>query len=499
MRMHEAKFLPLQLCTSVSLHSFLILLLLTGCAAPRARLTFPILPLTKSADLEWFDTNRDQKADFAISYSAGTADAVEYDDNQDGQPDRIYRLADYANEEVPQVLILLDSIPYQTLKDRFDAGDFRWFDAPVKLIAPFPSLTEVCYSDVLLASPLPGVIDQYYDRSSQKRSSFFWRRVWGFSQSWERRCDYIMKFADQGMAYLHPREWFAAELEVAHRTVDASPHRMTIVYLGSASGMVSKYGKLGAEEVLDGARQLCLQLLHERRGAIKISMMADHGHNYAASSNIPLADLLKKAGFHPSNHVKSDRDVFIEINGLVTCAGIVTQRPAEVSAALLEDDRIELAMYLERDRAIVRSSKGSAAIEMRNGKLRYVPLDADVLDLNAMIRANADADGLMDDATWFKATLDHAWPNAPRRIWDALHRQVVNPPTVLLSIKDGYYAGLPEYEKFIKMASTHGGLNQANSATFLMTMTHRVKEPIRHQDVLPTIAPGWEPRVRPTD
>lgn len=494
--MFRPKVLPLPLCASASLRSCLAVLLLTGCAAPSARLTFPNEPLTKSPTLETFDTNRDHKPDFAISYSSGSADAVEYDDDQDGQADRIYRLADYANDEVPHVLILLDSIPYQTLKDRFDAGDFRWFDAPVKLIAPFPSLTEMCYSDVLLAPPLPGVIDQYYDRAAQKRSSSFWRRVWGFSQSWERRCDYIMQFSDQGMAYLKPRDWFAAELEAAHRTVNASPHRTTIVYLGSASGMVSKYGKPGAEEVLDGAWQLCLQLLHERHGAIKISMMADHGHNYAASSNIPIADLLKNAGFHPSDHVKSDRDVFIEINGLVTCAGIVTQRPVEVSTALLKDERIELAMYMERDRAIVRSAKGSAAIEIRNGKLRYVPITADVLELNSIIQMHADAEGFMDDDAWFEATLDHPWPNAPRRIWDAMHRQVINPPTVLLSIKDGYYAGLPEYEKFIKMASTHGGLNQANSATFLMTMTHRAKEPIRHQDILPTIAPGFEPRVK---
>lgn len=479
-----------------------LLILMAGCAAPHGHLTFPQIALDKSELSERFDVDHNGRADFAISYDrTGQVDALQYDDNEDGQFDRVYHLSDYADEQVPHVILLLDSIPFETMKQRYEAGDFRWFAAPVKMIAPFPSLTELCYSDVLLAPPLPGVIDQYYDRKLQKRSSFFWARVWGFSQSWERRCDYIMPFAEQGLAYLHPREWFNSELERARKTIDASPDRTMIVYIGSASGMVSKYGKAGAEEVLDGARQFCLQLLYERHGAIKISMMADHGHNYAESSNIPIAQLLASAGFHPSDRVVSDTDVFIEINGLVTCAGICTKRPAEVASALLKDDRIELAIYLDQDRAIVRNANGEAAIEMHAGKLRYHPIKGDVLELNSLVaelkgQGIADADGFMDDATWFDQTLNLPWPNAPRRIWDALHRQVINPPTVLLSIKDGYYAGLPEYEKFIKMASTHGGLNQANSATFLMTMTGRLTHSIRHQDVLPTIAPGFQPRVR---
>ena len=48
----------------------------------------------------------------------------------------------------------------------------------------------------------------------------------------------------------------------------------------------------------------------------------------------------------------------------------------------------------------------------------------------------------------------------------------------------------------IKMASTHGGLNQANSATFAITMTGRLHAAVRHEDVLATIEPGYEPRVQ---
>ena len=473
-----------------------------GCFAPRERLTFPTSPIEQANEIEWFDVDHDGRRDFALVHSSGQVDELLYDDDQDGTVDRVYRLSDYRNEDVPHVIILLDSIPFATVRERYDAGDFRWFDRPpVKLIAPFPSLTEVCFSDVLRAPPMPGVIDQYYDPRTKERNDALWRRIRGYWMPWERRCHYCMNYLDISLAFLNPRPWFAGELARAKRVIDDSPDRVTIVYFGSAAGMVCRYGKPGAEEVLDGARQLCLQLLHERHGAVKISMMADHGHNYAPTTNRSLDEPLRAAGFRPSDSVERDDDVVVEINGLVTNAGIHTRQPAKVAEALVKQEFVELVMYMQGDRVIVQNASGSAAIESRCGRVRYVPIDGtDVLGyanlIDQMRRDGAcDADGFADDSVWFERTLDHYWPNAPRRVWDAMHRQVVNPPTVLLSIRDGFCTGLSDYEKYIKMLSTHGGLNQVNSATFLMTMTGRVTRPVRHQDVLSTLEPGYEPRL----
>jgi hypothetical protein len=472
-----------------------------GCFAPRERLSFPAAPVERGQDVEWFDVDRDGRRDFAITYADGRLDRLVYDDDQDGRPDRIYRPADYTNSEVPHVIVLLDSMPFETVKERYARGDLRWFDGPpVKLIAPFPSLTEVCFSDILHAPPLPGVIDTHYDPRKRERNDALWRRIRGYWLPWERRCHYCADYMDIGLAFLDPRPWYAAELERARRTIDESPDHVTIVYFGSAAGMVCKYGRAGAEEVLDGARQFCLQLLYERHGAVKISMMADHGHNYAPTTNRSLEEPLRAAGFRPGDRIERDDDVVIEINGLVTEAGVHTRKPREVAAALVKQEFVELAIYMDEDRAIVRNAAGAAMIECRAGKLRYRPIDADVLEYAGVIdqmRRDGliDADGFADEQTWFERTIDHNWPNAPRRVWDALHRQVVNPPTVYLSIRDGFCTGLREYEKYIEMLSTHGGLNQANSATFLMTMTGRVKQSVRHRDVLSTIEPGYAPRL----
>jgi preprotein translocase subunit SecF len=474
-----------------------------GCSAPKGRLTFPAAPIVKEANVEWYDVHHDGTRGFGVGYDAsGNVDRLLYADGADGAHRREYHLADYPNGSVPHVILLLDSIPYETMAERYRAGDFHWFGPPQKMIAPFPSLTEVCYTAILRAPPLLGVIEDYYDPRDQQRKSMTWRRVGGYSEPWERRLDYHIGMAGQGWSFLHPEEWYAAELEASRRAIEESPSRVPIVYCSSAASLVCKRGRPGAEQVLDGAQQLCLQLLYERRGAIKISMMADHGHNYVPSRNVSLSNMLKAAGFHPADRIASDRDCVIEMNSLVTCNGVHTRRPAEVATALCARDPVEVALYQEGDRSIICTRAGRAAIDCREGRLRYVPIDADVLGYAPLIaRLKAEGkmspDGFADDATWFRETLDHPWPNVPRRAWDALHGRFINPPDVILSLKDGYYAGYPRYEHFIKMQSTHGGLNQINSATFVMTMTGRLSEAVRHEDVLSVLEPNFEPTVNP--
>jgi len=479
------------------------LLLCSGCSfAPRERLTFPQKSIEHTPDAEWFDVDHDGRRDFALAFdSSGTVDRLLYDDDEDGMPDRVYRLADYDDRELPHAILLLDSLPYQVMSERYAAGDFRWFKPPVKTISAFPSLTELCYSELLHAPPLPGVIDEQYDpRLGKFRGDLWGRAIDKHEQPWERRMHYHASYDEHGLSFLDPRAWYAGELARCYRAIEDSPDRATFVYTASAASMVCKFGRAGAEEVLDGARQLCLQLLYERRGAIRISMMADHGHNLTPTKNVSLAALLKRDGFHVTDSVRNDNDVVISINGLVTNAALHTRRPREVAAALVRHEAIELAMYRDGSKVIVQSASGRAAIEAKGTRTRYVPIDADVLDLAKPVEAMktsgiADADGFADERAWFEATLDHPWPNSPPRLWTAFGRLVVSAPTVLLSIRDGYSTGKPEYEKWIDMKSTHGGLNQVNSATFVMSMTDRLKGPLLPREILPSIDPGNVPRV----
>src|SRR5205085_9429231 len=134
-----------------------------------------------------------------------------------------------------------------------------------------------------------------------------------------------------GLGYLNPRPWYAAELARARKALDDSPDRVTIVYVTTASAMMSKYGRAGMDEILDGARQLCLQILYERHGAVKISMMADHGHNLMASKFISLEAPLKAAGFHPAAHLHRPNDTLLEVNAVIPLACVRKPQPEKVA------------------------------------------------------------------------------------------------------------------------------------------------------------------------
>ncbi len=475
----------------------------SGCAPLFEHLSFPETPLHRTNSGVFYDTNGQGKANFAIlADESGKFDILAYDDTGNGNFNRTYRLSDYRNEDVPHLVILLDSIPYQSLVDRMKAGDFYWFDQPPqKVIPPFPSLTEQIFTKIAGAPPLPGMTADFYDTHTNTGQWGIARRIAGYEPPWEKRCDYDLTFYNSLHSYIRPSDWYKAELARAKKAFDNCPNRVCIVYFTSTSGLLSKYGQAGAVESLEGVQRLCLQALYERQGAVKISICADHGHNLVRSKNFSLDPYLKEAGFKVSGWLGGPQDVVTDMDGLLTYIGLHTHQPAAVSDALVKHEQIEFCTYLDKHEVVIRSAKGVAAIECHAGNLRYTPTTTDVLNYQPVIDAlkaanKLDAQGYASPEDWFSATLNHEYPDAPKRLWDAFHGMTVNPPDVMLQIRDGWCVGPTALELFITMASTHGSLNQINSATFVMSTTGRVTGPMRSKDIMNTIEPGYQLPLR---
>lgn len=467
-----------------------------GCVAPNEQLSFPTAPLTSAVDEVWYDVDENGKRDFGLlNDGAGRLRVLAYDDNEDGRIDRIFRLDDYDPELVPHLIVMLDSIPFQHVADRYASGDWRSFAPPQKLIPPFPTMSGLIFSAILHTPPLPGVINRHYDQRSGETVNDIWRRAFGRENAWQQRLDYHAAYWENGLSFVWPRPWYQAELVRVKHAFDESPHRVTIVYIASTSGMLSRFGEAGLNETLDGMSQLSLQLLYERRGAVNISFLADHGHNLMPGKRVSLEDTLEAAGLHPGDKLIDHDDVVIECDGMVNYIGIHTHEPQRAADALLQRDEVQLVMYQEGDRVIVRDRTSAAAIERCGARFRYVSLEGDPLDHQTVMadlaeRGLGDAEGFIEDQVWFEATIDHRWPDAPRRLWDGFHGSAVSTPQLMLTLNDGYFTGLGELEFFITMASTHGGFDQTHSASFVMSTLDRVNRPLRSRDVLEAIEPG---------
>ena len=472
--------------------------LMVGCAPLGPRLTFPQAALRRDANDTWYDVNRDGRADFALQYEThGRVESLAYDDDEDGEVDRAYRLADYANERVPHLVLLLDSIPFEVMAKRYEAGGFRFMDPPVKVIPPFPSLTELCYTRVLHAAPLVGVADMYFDAETGKMHDGFQERAMGWRQPWERRLSYHARYLEASFTYMDPAAWLPIEMGRIRNALNSSGQNETIVYAVTASGMACKYGESGMQRTLDAAEQLCLQLLYERRGAIRITMMADHGHNLTPSRTATpaIASALKSSGFRLGDRMRNQRDVVIELAALVDYVGMRTRMPREVAEAATRAKEVELACWLEGKTVVVRDRERCSGIDFRDGAFRYREISGDVLGYRAVVESlrkagKISSDGFAPDRDWFLATVDHHYPDACRRLWDAFHGLVISPPDVMLTLHDGWYAGESGLERFIEMASTHGSLDQRNSATFVMTMHKPLDGVLRSDEVMRAISPG---------
>jgi hypothetical protein len=476
---------------------------LSGWMAPADTLTFPERPVASDATGRAYDVDGNGVADFAIRRGpSGRYERLEYDDDEDGRSDRTFTLGQRHPAGVPHLILLVDSLPYRILKERWLNGHWGWFHRPSKVIPPFPSLSEVTFGEILHAPPLGANIERYYDRRIGEVRNLWIDRALGYEHPWQQRLDSrLSSYLDVGMSYVTPRPWYRAELSAAKAAVDAATGMVTIAYVVSSSAMLSRYGVEGLDECLARLDQLCMQLLWERQGAIDISILSDHGHNLAPSPNVPVARHLADAGFNPVDTiVDRRRDVVAEIDGLVTYFGVHTSRPIDVADAMLALPEVQLAFYQAGDVVVVRDREGVAHIDRDGDQLRYRPLVGDPLRLAGTVlslRANGGLDdrGFGADRAWFDATVDLEYPDALHRVWHAFHGQVINTPQVMFTLHDGFCAGLAAMDDWIDMQSTHGGLNQVNSDAVLLTTTGEVVPHLRSREVLRLIEPRIAARL----
>ena len=61
------------------------------------------------------------------------------------------------------VVLALDAVPYAVFARLQQQGLFREFFPAARMVAPFPSLTNVGYAAILKTAPVLGYEDKYYD------------------------------------------------------------------------------------------------------------------------------------------------------------------------------------------------------------------------------------------------------------------------------------------------------------------------------------------------
>jgi len=418
-----------------------------------------------------YDTNGDGQADFfTYADSAGRIDRIGYC-SEAGGGNEIIDLGAIDISRCRHLVIILDGIGYQVARDYYDSGGLRLFYPPSKVIAPYPTLTDLCMEDMLGYVPCEGFESEYFDRKVNRVVGGKDAYLAGANQPYNRLLHYRADLILDAVGYVLPRQVFGKEINDAKQRFDSAKTKEFIAYFVSSAGLGTAYGAEGQVRCLQAAERFANQVAWETRGLVAITIITDHGHSYTPSTRLELAEYLRGKGWKLTRSLHGPRDVAYIHFGLETYASFSTQSPAELAADLIACDGVEIASYADGESVVVLAPGGARAmVRQKSGRYSYQDAGGDPLKLHdALATLTPDAEGYYDSREMLAATIDSEYPAAAERVWRAHFALAENPPDVIISLADRYYSGSQGFSKWVDVASTHGGLNRSNSTAFIMS------------------------------
>jgi hypothetical protein len=452
----------------------MLLMLAAGCQQKPVH--FPSVSLEPQAKavgaLAAYDTDNNGKADFFVYADPhGRINRIAYAYNGEEKPQEIVNLDVLDRANFRHVVIILDGFGYDVVKQYCDEGGLRYCYPPSRVIAPYPTLTDLAMEDVLGYLPCKGYEAEYFDREKNAVVGGKDAYLSGENEPYARLLQYRASFLVDAVSYLAPNAVFGKELNDAMRVYHKAQTQEMIAYFVSSAGIGTRQGAQGQRQALVKVDQFVNQLIWQTHGIVRVTILSDHGHSYTPAARIGLEDYLQAHGWRLTEHLNAPRDVAYIRFGLVTFAAFSTHDSPALAADLVGAKGVELASFVQNDTVVVLGQGNSKALISRKGDLyRYEAVSGDPLRLKDLLKnLHADSEGYCKESELFDATVTHYYPDALQRLWRAHFDMVENPANVLVSLEDSYYSGSRGFDKFVDIASTHGGLNARNSTAFIMS------------------------------
>ncbi|MHC4294304.1 MAG: hypothetical protein ACYSTL_01820 [Planctomycetota bacterium] len=433
-----------------------------------------------------YDANGDGKVEFfTYADAAGRIDRIAYDVTGDEEPDEIVSLDAIAFASARHLVLILDGLAYDLVREHYDAGNLRMFYPPSRVVAPYPSMTDPCIQDALAGMPCRAVEARYFDRRDNRIRGGQSDYLAGKNEPYNRIMQYRAGTLWDAIGYIDPWAVFGKEINDAKRIFDRAETVEMLAYFVSSAGMGTQFGADGQKRCLERVEQFVNQVLWETRGLTKVTLLSDHGHSYTPGKRIDFTRHLREKNWRVAGSLRDEKDVVPIEFGLVTFAGFATRDPEALAAELTGVEGVELASYIDGESVVVLSPGGQRAVIRRKGnRYIYQPATGDPLKLKDILASlEAGPDGTYDPDELLEATLTGEYPAPLQRLWRAHFALVENPPDVIVSLSDGYYAGMASFAGSVKVASTHGSLNYTNSVTFIMSTAGALPPYMRSGDI----------------
>jgi hypothetical protein len=484
----------------VTFGGVVLVAVMQGCAQLPA---FPVRPVKPQAQVLAFDMNGDQRPDYWQTVDPhGRKVELRFDTTGDGQPDTTVRPAELSADQCLHVILVLDGVPFEIVDDLYRRGYFRLFPPPSRVVSVFPAMTDLALTRAFTDETCAGYEALYYDRSQGRTTAGSQVYLSGANEPWARFMDYRCSMSLDAQAYLNPQGLWRHEMGGILKTISQRRTGTVRAYSVATAGLGTRGGRDAIVQYLLDVDRLCERLTFERRGRIRFTLMADHGHDLVPAHRVRYDDALRKAGYRLTDRLRGPKDVVWAQYGLVSCGVFHTDDPQGVAGALLDVPGTDLVMMPVPEgpagpagpAVIVRSRTGTAAIRRTDTGFVYEPQHGDPLKLESILErlrseGKVGPDGSVADREWLTATADHEYPDPLRRIWVAFHGLVQNPADVLVSFREGYFCGSKLFSLVVDVASTHGSLSRRGAITFALSNHAPLPPLMRIEDLAPFVRP----------
>jgi hypothetical protein len=429
---------------------------------------------------------------------------VEDDSDSDGTADNFYpegrKLGSFArpgaqDPEIRWLILCLDGVPYTEMQVLWEEGYFREFFPPVPLISAFPSDSETALTDVFHAGPVPGYEHRYFDRKRNRLSGGALATLTEENIPYLELIDYDQGGLFKGLTYVLPQKSYRADLGRFRKRFLTS---QTKIYLAHIASSDSLYHILPQEEMrrlLIEVDSLLRELYLEGGGKLRITVFSDHGQSLVPSRRLELGDYLEQNGWRLRESLERARHAVVPAYGLVGFFAVYAQPQAraELADLLTGLEGVDLVVFAdEAGGVLVHSQRGQARVSWDEAgeRFRYEIVSGDPLELQPLL-AELTAQGRLEehgwaaDSDWFQATRAHRYPDPLYRLRQWATNHVANRADLLVSLRPGYHHGSGSFENIVSVLSTHGALDQAQSAGFAMSTDGPMGGPVRSGDLLP--------------
>ncbi|HEY6546887.1 MAG TPA: alkaline phosphatase family protein, partial [Vicinamibacteria bacterium] len=349
------------------------------------------------------------------------------------------------------VVIAIDAVPYAVFARLQQQGLFREFFPAARMVAPFPSLTNLGYAAILKTAPVLGYEDRYYDPVANRvgggvrdRLRNHYRQVAPFHELFDWEPPHLWGVA----VYYFPMTVSRAELRRIEEILHTSQDRELVLYFGGSDALGHVRGWKGFEACLRLVDQVLKGFLAAGGAERRVVLFSDHGTTAVPSRRMDLEAVLAKGGYRLRSRLEAPGDVVAPAYGLVGAIPLYTRCGEEegVARALARAPEVDFAAWREGDR--VRAVSGDGAAD---------PLDRP----------------------------EDRYPNLRARVERGLRSYVAHPASVMASLADGWHYGSGLFEALANMKGTHGSATEEASVGFVASNVDRLPPTLGADEVYP--------------